>query len=78
MFFKRPFRLRGLASTDREPNRFNLYCPLSRIIYAGADEGIYLQVYSPLILSGAPPKSKNSPRTPDRATVKSKTHLPYY
>ncbi|AFZ08708.1 hypothetical protein Osc7112_4400 [Oscillatoria nigro-viridis PCC 7112] len=49
MLFKRPSRWRGLVSTDREPSRFNLYCPLSRIIYAGADDSIYLQVYSPLI-----------------------------
>lgn len=47
MFFKHPSGLRGLVSTEREPSRFNLYCRLSRIIYAGAARGIYLQVYSP-------------------------------
>lgn len=50
MFFNRQSRWRGLVSTDCEPSRFNLYCPLSRIIYAWAARGIYLQVYSPLML----------------------------
>lgn len=77
MFFKRQSRLRGLVSTEREPSSFNIYCPLSRIIYAGVNDSIYPQVYSPLMLSGAQPRSKNSPITPDRATVKSKTHLHY-
>ena len=77
MFFKHPSPWRGLVSTDREASRFNLYYPLSRIIYVGADDGIYLQVYLPLILSGAHPRSQNSPITPDRATVKSTTYLHY-
>jgi len=49
MFFKRPSRWRGFVSTDREPSRFNIYCPLSRIIYAGVDDSIYLQAYLPVI-----------------------------
>ncbi|MEG4285976.1 hypothetical protein QUB68_22855 [Microcoleus sp. A006_D1] len=46
MFFKRQYAWLGSVSTDREPSRSNLYCALSRIIYASAVGGIYLEAYS--------------------------------
>lgn len=42
MFFKRESVERGSVKTDREPIRSNLYCALSRIIYAWADRWRYL------------------------------------